>query len=157
MKRLIFIILLISLFMGSGIIFAENQGINYTPSLEKLVLVNPRVSEGIPEKSHTLPAEHKEYTVIKTEKLIKISNWIKQANIYMNQLIVENTVLMAEKQALEEQLNKYKKGLFIGGNVGLPLGGDAIIMYQFNKSGVYSQLGYQDGFNINIGYMRKIK
>jgi len=75
----------------------------------------------------------------------------------MSLLVTENTALMSEKQALEKQLSQYKKGLFIGGNVGLPLGGDAIIMYQFNKSGVFSQIGYQDGFNINIGYMRKVK
>jgi regulator of replication initiation timing len=67
----------------------------------------------------------------------------------MDQLLAENVALQAENNSLQKQLERSKRGLFIGANVGLPLGGDAIIMYQFNKSGVYSQVGYQDGFNIN--------
>jgi len=98
-----------------------------------------------------------EYVIVKKETLREISAWIKQAQAYMNQLMTENVVLQAENDSLKKQLEQSKKGLFIGGNVGLPLGGDAIIMYQFNKSGVYSQVGYKDGFNINIGYMWKIK
>jgi hypothetical protein len=97
------------------------------------------------------------YVIVKKETLKKIYAWMEQANAYMNQLLNENVVLQAENDSLQKQLERSKKGLFIGGNVGLPLGGDAIIMYQFNKSGVYSQVGYQDGFNINIGYMRKVK
>jgi hypothetical protein len=98
-----------------------------------------------------------EYVIVKKETLREIYAWTKQAQEYMNQLLTENVALQAENDSLKKQLERSKKGLFIGGNVGLPLGGDAIIMYQFNKSGVYSQVGYQDGFNINIGYMRKIK
>jgi len=98
-----------------------------------------------------------EYILVKKETLREISAWIKQAQTYMNQLMTENVALQAENNSLKKQLERSKKGLFIGGNIGLPLGGDAIIMYQFNKSGVYSQVGYQDGFNINIGYMRKVK
>jgi hypothetical protein len=98
-----------------------------------------------------------EYVLVKKEKMLKIQAWITQAVEYMDQLLAENVALQAENDSLQKQLERSKKGLFIGANVGLPLGGDAIIMYQFNKSGVYSQVGYQDGFNINIGYMRKIK
>ncbi len=98
-----------------------------------------------------------EYVLVKKEKLLEIQAWINQAVAHMEQLLEENVALQAENDSLQKQLERSKKGLFLGGNVGLPLGGDAIIMYQFNKSGVYSQLGYQDGFNINIGYMRKIK
>ncbi len=98
-----------------------------------------------------------EYVLLKKEKLLEIQACITQAVAYMDQLLTENVALQAENDSLKKQLERSKKGLFIGGNVGLPLGGDAIILYQFNKSGVYSQVGYQDGFNINIGYMRKIK
>jgi hypothetical protein len=98
-----------------------------------------------------------EYVLVKKEKMLEIQAWITQAVEYMDQLLAENVALQAENDSLKKQLERSKKGLFIGGNVGLPLGGDAIILYQFNKSGVYSQVGYQDGFNINIGYMRKIK
>jgi len=98
-----------------------------------------------------------EYVLIKREKMLEIQAWITQEVAYMDQLLAENVALQAENDSLKKQLERSKKGLFIGGNVGLPLGGDVIIMYQFNKSGVYSQVGYQDGFNINIGYMRKIK
>jgi hypothetical protein len=98
-----------------------------------------------------------EYVLIKKEKMLEIQAWITQAVAYMDQLLAQNVALQAENDSLKKQLERSKKGLFIGGNVGLPLGGAAIIMYQFNKSGVYSQVGYQDGFNINIGYMQKIK
>jgi hypothetical protein len=98
-----------------------------------------------------------EYVLVKKEKMLEIQAWITQAVAYMDQLLAQNVALQAENDSLKKQLERSKKGLFIGGNVGLPLGGDAIIMYQFNKSGLYSQVGYQDGFNINIGYMQKIK
>ena len=98
-----------------------------------------------------------EYVLVKKEMLLEIQAWITQTQAHMKQLLDENVNLKSENQNLKQQLEKSKKGLFIGGNVGLPPGGDVIILYQFNKSGVYSQVGYQDGFNINIGYMRKIK
>ena len=65
MKRLFFIFLLISLFIGSGMmLFADNQGINYSLSSEKLVLVNLRTSEGISKEYHAFPVENEKYTVV---------------------------------------------------------------------------------------------
>lgn len=98
-----------------------------------------------------------EYVLVKKSMLREVHAWMTQAQAHMKQLLAANVALQSENQVLKQQLERSKKGLFLGGNVGLPLGGDAIIMYQFNKSGVYSQVGYQDGFNINIGYMRKLK
>jgi hypothetical protein len=98
-----------------------------------------------------------EYVLVKKEFLEKIKTWIKDSQKYMDELLTENVKLQAENGALKTQLESYKKGLFIGGNIGLPLGGDAIVLYQFGKSGIYSLAGYNKGWNIHIGYMRKVK
>jgi len=98
-----------------------------------------------------------EYVLVKKEFLERMKTWIKDSQKYMDELLNENVALQAENEALKAQLESYKKGLFIGGNVGLPLGGDAMVLYQFNKSGIYTLAGYNNGWNINIGYMRKVK
>lgn len=98
-----------------------------------------------------------EYVLVNKEFLEKIKTWIKDSQKYMDELLTENVKLQAENGALKAQLESYKKGLFIGGNIGLPLGGDAMVIYQFGKSGVYSLTGYNNGWNIHIGYMRKVK
>jgi hypothetical protein len=98
-----------------------------------------------------------EYVLVKKEFLERMKTWIRDSQKCMDELLAENTALQAENSALKAQLESYKRGLFIGGNVGLPLGGDAIVLYQFDKSGIYTFAGYNNGWNINIGYMRKVK
>jgi len=98
-----------------------------------------------------------EYVLVKKEFLERMKAWIKDSQKYMDELLAENAVLQVENSALKDQLESYKRGLFIGGNIGLPLGGDAMVLYQFDKNGIYSLAGYNNGWNINIGYMRKVK
>jgi len=98
-----------------------------------------------------------EYVLVKKEFLERMKVWIQDSQKYMDELLTENAALQAENSALKAQLESYKKGLFIGGNIGLPLGGDAMVLYQFNKSGIYTFAGYNNGWNINIGYVRKVK
>ena len=98
-----------------------------------------------------------EYVLVKKEFLEKMKTWIRDSQKYIDELLTENAALQVENNALKTQLESYKRGLFIGGNIGLPLGGDAMVLYQFNKSGIYTFAGYNNGWNINIGYMRKVK
>ena len=98
-----------------------------------------------------------EYVLVKKEFLVRMKTWIRDSQKYMDELLAENAALQAENSALRAQLESYKKGLFIGGNIGLPLGGDAMVLYQFNKSGIYTLAGYNNGWNIHIGYVRKVK
>ena len=101
--------------------------------------------------------EEPKYVLVEREKLEKMREWIVNAQKYMDELLTENVALEAENGALQAQLESYKKGLFIGGNVGLPLGGDAMVLYQFDKNGIYTLAGYNNGWNIHIGYVRKIR
>ena len=98
-----------------------------------------------------------EYVLVEKEKLVALRDWITKAQKYMNELLTENVKLQSENQALKNQLEKEKTGLFLGANAGYPWGGDALIMYKLNKSGIYSTAGYHGVFHIDIGYMRKIK
>ena len=101
--------------------------------------------------------EQNPYVKIEREKLEAIRDWIINAQAYMKTLLEENVKLQAENQALKNQLEREKNGLFIGGNVGYPWGGDAIVMYKLNKNGIYSTVGYHSVFHIDIGFMRRIK
>ena len=101
--------------------------------------------------------EEPKYVLVEREKLESLRNWITEAQKYMDELLTENVALQAENQALKNQLEREKNGLFIGGNLGYPWGGDALIMYKMNKNGIYSTVGYHSVFHIDIGYMRRIK
>jgi len=101
--------------------------------------------------------EEPKYILVEREKLEALRNWVIDSQKYMDELLTENVALQAENQALKNQLEREKNGLFIGGNVGYPWGGDAMIMYKLNKNGIYSTVGYHSVFHIDIGYMRRIK
>ena len=101
--------------------------------------------------------EQNPYGIVEREKLEAIRDWIIEAQAYMKTLLAENVALQAENQALKNQLERERNGLFIGGNIGYPWGGDALIMYKLNKSGIYSTVGYHSVFHIDIGFMRRIK
>ena len=101
--------------------------------------------------------EEPEYVLVEREKLEALRDWIIEAQRYMNELLAENVKLQSENQVLKTQLDKEKTGLFLGANVGYPWGGDALIMYKLNKSGIYSTVGYHGNFHIDIGYMRRVK
>ena len=47
--------------------------------------------------------------------------------------------------------------VFLGGNIGYPLLNiDCMLLYQFGSNGVYILGGFNRGFNINVGYLRKL-
>ena len=107
--------------------------------------------------SSVFAQEDPQYVLVARSKLEALGDWIIMAQKYMSDLLTENVMLQSENQELKNQLEKEKNGLFIGGNVGYPWGGDAIVMYKLNKSGIYSTVGYHSVFHIDIGYMRRIK
>jgi hypothetical protein len=98
-----------------------------------------------------------DYVFVKRESLERKNVWIRDSQKYMDKLLTENTALKEKNGALKAGLESSRKGLFIGGNVGLLLGGDAIVLYQFDRSGIYSFAGYNNGQAIKIGYMRKVR
>ena len=78
----------------------------------------------------------------------------------IERLVLENETLKAEKLQLETYYkNEIKKhtGFYLGANFGLPLiNTDAIIMYKFNRIGVYLLGGYNQQANIGLGIMVKV-
>ena len=98
-----------------------------------------------------------DYVLVKREFLENMKAWIRDSQKYMDELLTENTALKEKNGALKAGLESSRKGLFIGGNVGLLLGGDAIVLYQFDGSGKYGFAGYNNGQAIKIGYMRKVR
>jgi len=102
-------------------------------------------------------AEEPEYVIVEKAKMEEIRDWIIGAQAYMKALLDENVALQAENDMLKDQLQRERNGLFVGGNFGYPLGGDAVILYKLNKSAIYSLVGYHSVFHIDIGFVRRIK
>ena len=50
-----------------------------------------------------------------------------------------------------------QEGIYIGGNIAYPWGGDAIVMYKFHKWGLYIIGGYNNGFDIGAGAIFKMR
>jgi len=99
-----------------------------------------------------------EYVLVKRETLMQIRNWVMNAKTELESLVMENAALQVENQSLMKQVEHLKTGLYVGANTGYPFpGGDAILMYKFEKSGIYSLFGYHDKFSIQLGYMRRVK
>jgi len=99
-----------------------------------------------------------EYVLVKRETLMQIRNWVMNAKTELESLVMENAALQAENRSLKTQVEHLKTGLYVGANTGYPFpGGDAILMYKFEKSGIYSLFGYHDKFSIQLGYMRRVK
>jgi cell division protein FtsB len=102
--------------------------------------------------------DDEEYVFVKKEALVKIRDWCIEAKAQLEKLVMENAALQMENQSLKQQVEYLKSGLYVGMNTGYPFpSGDAILMYKFEKSGIYSLFGYHDRFSIQLGYMRRVK
>ena len=75
-------------------------------------------------------------------------------------LVLENETIKVEKLQLETYYKneiKKHKGLYLGTNFGYPLiNVDAIVMYKFNRVGIYLIGGYNQQANIGLGIMVKV-
>ena len=78
----------------------------------------------------------------------------------LENLVIENETLKAEKRILKEQFNrqlKEQKGFYIGLNAGYPLVNvDAIVLYKFTRFGIYLIGGYNQQPNIGLGFVVKV-
>jgi len=78
----------------------------------------------------------------------------------IERLVLENETLKVEKYQLETYYKKELKkhtGFYLGLNAGLPLiNVDAIVMYKFNRIGIYLIGGYNQQANIGLGIMVKV-
>lgn len=78
----------------------------------------------------------------------------------IERLVLENETLKVEKYQLETYYKKELKkhtGFYLGMNAGLPLiNVDAIVMYKFNRIGIYLIGGYNQQANIGLGIMVKV-
>lgn len=78
----------------------------------------------------------------------------------ISRLVVEVETLKVEKAQLErlyiKKLNR-QKGFYIGGNFGYPfINIDAMIMYKFDRFGLYLIGGYNQQPDIGAGFLIKI-
>ena len=78
----------------------------------------------------------------------------------IERLVLENETIKAEKLQLEtyykEELKKHT-GFYLGLNAGYPLiNVDAIVMYKFNRIGIYLIGGYNQQANVGLGIMVKV-
>ena len=78
----------------------------------------------------------------------------------IERLVLENETFKVEKYQFETYYKneiKKHKGLYLGLNAGLPLiNVDAIVMYKFNRIGIYLIGGYNQQANIGLGFMIKV-
>lgn len=92
---------------------------------------------------------------IKADK-VEIDDLYKE----IERLVLENETLKIEKYQLETYYkNEIKKhtGFYLGANLGYPLiNVDAIVMYKFNRIGIYLIGGYNQQANIGLGIMVKV-
>jgi len=82
---------------------------------------------------------------------------IKELRQEKYRLMTEVSSLEAENRALEIEVERLRTGLFIGGNIGFPWGGNVMVLYKLNKYGIYSAVGYHKVFHIDVGLIRRVK
>ncbi len=83
---------------------------------------------------------------------------IEALRISILQLQQEKAGLEQSLLNLEAQMNALSQDrISLGGNFGYPLLNiDCMLLYQFNRNGIYILGGYNRGFNINVGYIRRL-
>lgn len=83
---------------------------------------------------------------------------IEQLTISNLQLQQQVADLQRLKQNLESQMNVLSQNkVFLGGNIGYPfINIDCVLLYQFGRNGIYILGGYNRGFNINVGFLRRL-
>jgi hypothetical protein len=66
---------------------------------------------------------------------------------------LEVAALVARVKELERQ-----KGWYMGVDTGYPANGSAMLLYKFERHGIYARAGaHKDGGYINVGYMGRLK
>ena len=99
------------------------------------------------------------------EELMEYLERMEQDKIRIESLRISNLQLQQEKSELEQfvinlesRMNVLSRNkIFFGGNIGYPLLNiDCMLLYQFGGNGIYLLGGYNRGFNINVGYVRRL-
>ncbi|KKN05480.1 hypothetical protein LCGC14_1086870 [marine sediment metagenome] len=99
------------------------------------------------------------------EELMEYLARMEKNKVTIEQLTISNLQLQQEKTELEQsvinlesRMNVLSRNkIFVGGNFGYPLLNiDCMLLYQFGGNGLYLLGGYNRGFNINVGYVRRL-
>lgn len=99
------------------------------------------------------------------EELLEYLARMEADRITIEQLTISNLTLQQQvvelqrlKRNLESQMNALSQNkVFLGGNIGYPfINIDCMLLYQFGRNGIYILGGYNRGFNINVGFLRRL-
>ena len=97
------------------------------------------------------------------EELEEYLDRMEKDRATIKNLTEANVELQLRIQACQEQISSLQQssdeqeGIYIGGNVTYPLGANALIMYKFHQWGLYAIGGYNNGFDIGIGAVFKMR
>ncbi len=110
---------------------------------------------GMPVYAIEVPREELEEYLARMEKDKATIEQLTISNLQLQQQVAE---LQQLKQDLESQMNVLSRNkMFLGGNIGYPLINiGCMLLYQFGSNGIYILGGYNRGFNINVGYLRRL-
>jgi len=106
---------------------------------------------------------HAEMIEVPKEELMEYLARMEKDRETIRDLQEANVELQLRIQACQIQINSSQRlsdeqiGIYIGGNVSYPLGANAIIMYKFPKWGLYMIGGYNNGFDIGMGAVFKMR
>ena len=88
--------------------------------------------------------------------------WLAEVVEHISTLQAKVDSLIAELNATDVRLDYYRqrynaqKGLYVGGAATYPIGINGMALYKFERWGLYSVAGYQNGFYIGLGGVFKI-
>ncbi len=110
---------------------------------------------GMPVYAIEVPREELEEYLARMEKDKATIEQLTISNLQLQQQVAE---LQQLKQNLESRMNVLSQNkIFFGGSIGYPIGNiDCMLLYQFGNNGIYILGGYNRGFNINVGYIRRL-
>lgn len=90
------------------------------------------------------------------ERIEKDGETIKELRTTILQKDAEIQRMQQDYQIIYDS-NERQKGIYLGVGMGYPLNGGAIILYKFEKWGVYGQVGYSQKIYANMGLIIKMK
>lgn len=108
---------------------------------------------GLQAEEISIPREELEEYLQRMEKDRETIKKLQEENISLQQRIQE--CLLQINASQKESSGQI--GIYIGADVTYPLGGNAIIMYKFQEWGLYGIGGYNNGFNIGVGAIFKMR
>ena len=105
-----------------------------------------------------------EWVTVKKSQLMAWRDHILHLQSMVDKYSANITMLELEIMRLQDESLKWqkayeneKRGWFVGANAGYPfLSADFIVLYKFNRFGIYSMVGYNTAFTINLGFLVRI-